>query len=164
MSPRDPRFEVRWDNEDAVTVQASDAGTAMNDLKIEVHELGDHAASPAISTLEQVAPGRYRGTISPTTSARLFALHVGGQTIDLHASAGGSMPEFRAIGVDRETLEGLAHRTGGRVIDRNEITGPADPEAACEQVARGAAADCRAALDPRRVSSPVPLARFAVRG
>jgi hypothetical protein len=119
--PRDPRLRVTWDagSKLRVTVDAVDATTYLNGLKLTI-ELDDGSGTAGRSiALPQTGPGRHELSLDAPRRPTLARLRQDGGLLDARALAGRYAPEFDAVGNDRAGLAALARRTGGGVIEPN---------------------------------------------
>lgn len=117
--PRDPRFRIAWTcgrNLD-VTVYAIDGDRYLNDLEVTV-SLGAQREHRA----RQEAPGRYAISIDAPRQPALAEVRIGRTIVERSAVAGRFAPEFEAIGNDRDSMQKLAERTGGQVIEPAQTT------------------------------------------
>ncbi|MHC4717726.1 MAG: hypothetical protein ACYS5V_12210, partial [Planctomycetota bacterium] len=124
-SVNDPRLDARIRRTGRgmdVTVIAREGGVGVNGLKLYAHL--STAGAPAVAALDQVAPGRYAGSIGAAAEApaavairdeRGDTLWQGG--VDLAGAR-----EFRAIGADRRGLRRLADLTGGRIVSADRLS------------------------------------------
>jgi hypothetical protein len=124
QAPRDPRYSVSWSRgaQPRITLDAVDRAATrpyLVDLKPLVRLFSDGGPELSIA-LAQTAPGRYEATLPPSPSPRVAAVIVNDRVIDRSALSGRYPPEFDAIGNDRSSMNDLARRSGGRIIEPNE--------------------------------------------
>jgi hypothetical protein len=115
--PRDPRFSVRWKSVPKlnVRIEAQDHGQQMNGVSLSI-QIGQ---TPAVQ-MPQTAPGRYEIDLRSPRSPQIATIRHEGEVVDRFAIAGKYPAEFDAVGNDVATLEELADRTGGRMIEPSD--------------------------------------------
>lgn len=119
--PRDPRFKVSLQSSGAAAVigdldAADPKSGALTDLHPRIDLIAQNK-TVATQPLSQTAPGIYHASVDNAAAADLAILATGTQILDRLALPTGSAPEFHAIGNDHATMDLLASRTGGQVID-----------------------------------------------
>lgn len=112
-APSDPRFAVAW-GADAIVLTATDESGAMNGLSPVV--VGGNSSERIVQT----APGRYEASLGRTSSPRIVRVMLNESVVATRSIPGRYAREFDVIGNDRESLEALAGRTGGRLIEASE--------------------------------------------
>ncbi len=118
-SDNDPRFSAEIERAGPrlrIAVAAADAGRPIDELDLAAAvSAGDAERSVP---LEQVAPGRYRGSIdAPPEAPAAVAVRTGdGATVWRGAAAATYPREYARLGADDDALRRLAERTGGRVV------------------------------------------------
>ncbi len=120
--PVDPRLRLTWQTgrPARLTIEARDGQRWMNDLKIALSLSTDDGAK--VVPADQTAPGRYEAVFEPPSRPTLAMVAVGGEILARHEIAGRYSAEFEHPGVDRASLEQLALRTGGLVIEPSKTT------------------------------------------
>ena len=123
--PRDPRFAVTWTTDETLmaSVQAIENKTYLNSLPLVLQLIHQDGSTPTVEEhpLQQTAPGRYDISL-PAPRTPVFAiLRLRDNIVDRMPVAGRYAPEFDAIGNNRGAMNELAKRTGGQVIEPNQI-------------------------------------------
>ena len=124
-----PSFVWR-DRHAEITVDALDAGEHfINHLDLRATVVDPKGASRVV-TLEQVAPGRYRGEFDALPAGRYY-VHLSGRSGDLRVGPetfGMALPyssEYLDLGADHEGLREIATASGGRVLPLSNASLPA---------------------------------------
>ncbi len=118
--PRDPRFIVTWSRSSTlrVTVDAYDesAKRYLDGLQLSLR-------TDRVTRIPQTAPGRYELSIDAPHEPTLATVvnESGPAVIARSALAGRYAQEFYAIGIDRTALRELVDRSGGEVIEPDDL-------------------------------------------
>lgn len=114
-SPADPRFSVSWGDDSAV-LTATDATGPLNGLPLALID------GTGRLDFEQTAPGRYEIRIARSDQPRIVRVVWDGSLVATRAIPGRYPVEFDATGNDRASLEALASRTGGAVLEASQAS------------------------------------------
>ncbi len=114
----DPRFTASWQDDGSavhLTLEAVDVDRSMNGL----HPRLCLDAKPSID-IPQTAPGQYQITFDRASDSTTAVVELAGRVIARTAFASHYPVEFSRLGNNRVTLQALADRTGGRVIEPDD--------------------------------------------
>jgi hypothetical protein len=127
QASRDPKFSVSWQDGAALrmTIDARDGGRFLNDLTPQVRLTQDGNDTAPTIVVPQTAPGRYEIDLPAPQRPAFAVATVGSEMIARRALVGRYPKEFDSLGNDREALEELARRTGGKIIEASDH-GPID--------------------------------------
>lgn len=119
QSPTDPRITADWRVGDESVVVTAANQTPLNGLQFSLVRDG------VVSALKQVAPGRYTADLPRSTAPSVGVIALDSRVVSRQAIPSRYPREFDEIGNDLASLESLAKRTGGRLIEAGD-TAPID--------------------------------------
>lgn len=117
--PSDPRFAVQWEagSEWRVKVTAIDGQQYLNGRDITLQIADPQTGAAEEMRIPQTAPGLYELARPASRNSVFCTVKEEGHLLGKFSMAARYAPEFEAIGNNRQTLQSLADRTGGGVIE-----------------------------------------------